>query len=185
MASISLDIAGYFEAAFGYRTPAFNFEPLPERKAYADLGSPYFSKDALGREYYMPIMLDGMELPSAVIRITGAKEIVETPLQGHRGSVKEIINIEDYRITIRGLIISETPEYPEAVVNQLRKIFEKNVPVELRCPITDIFLVTPERKGFDKVVLYGIDFPEITGVMNVRPYELIMKSDEPFDMIID
>lgn len=180
----SIDILGLFQQYFGYR-PAFNFEPAPDRKEYADLGSPYFKRDATGREYYMPITLGGIELPNAMMRISGQKEILKTPLQGQRGTVKELINIDDYQITIRGLIIGEQPEYPEDMVKQLRKLYERNEAIELRCPISDIFLVTPEREGFDKVVIEAIDFPEVNGTMNVRPYEIRLISDEEFDLFID
>lgn len=181
----SLDILGLFEQYFGYRPVNFNFPPAPVPNKYADLGSKYFSRDATGREYYMPIFLGKMELPNAVMRISGQKEILKTPLQGQRGTVKELINIDDYQITIRGLIIGEEPKYPEGLVKRMRALYERNEAVELRCPISDIFLVTPERKGFDKVVIEAIDFPEVNGTMNVRPYEIRLISDEEFDLFID
>jgi hypothetical protein len=190
---MTLSIPALFEQAFGYRSRAFEpqFKPQsPERTIdnpyYSGRslnGSPYTAVDKVtGREYYMPVTLGGMSLPFPVVSVTCRKHIIETPLVERRGTVKELISIEDWDIKIKGLIVSTSDVYPEEAVTQLRDLFERNEAIEMQNAITDIFLITPDRKGSDLVVIKDISFPEVRGVMNVRAYELSLVSDAPFDL---
>lgn len=208
MAEISFDLAELFEKAFGYKTNAFNPEfppaagfPAPLRNEQGGHGSPYYAKDAAGREYYMPVtliysdknqnedpgdtggQLKKWELPFPVVSISTRKTIIETSLTERRGTVKELINTEDYEITIKGLIINDANEFPERAVNILRTVYEQNATLSIQCPLTDVFLLRPDRKGSDHVVIKQLKFPAVTGIKNVRPYELILISDEPFNLI--
>ena len=225
MAEITFSLAALFEQTFGYKTPAFDpkFNNVvgdsalsPGRKENGAQGSPYYSNDALGREYYMPVTItytdssqnngliggDGSftpgttnpggggtgiqtkwDLPYPVVSITSKKTIVETPLTGRRGTVKELINIQDYEITVRGFIIGSTNEFPESDVTTLRTIYEQNAALSIQCPLTDIFLLRPDRSGSDQVVIRDLSFPAINGVKNVRAYQLRMVSDEPFSLV--
>ena len=97
--------------------------------------------------------------------------------------MKELINITDYEIVIRGFIIGAGNEFPENEVTALRTVYEKNVALSIQCPLTDIFLLRPDRKGSDKVVITDLVFPAVTGVKNVRPYELRLVSDEEFNLV--
>ena len=118
-----------------------------------------------------------------MISISGRKTIVETPLTERRGTVKELINIEDYEIVIKGFIIGATNDFPENDVAILRNIYEQNSALSIQCPLTDIFLLRPDRSGSDQVVIKDLRFPGIKAVKNVCPYELHMVSDEPFNLI--
>ena len=226
MAEISLSIADLFEKTFGYKTGAFDpkFKHLKgnggidslDRTEFGAHGSEYYTDDALGREYFMPVkityadesgrgndstltdvtggssgsvkggeigVLKDWYLPYPVISITSRKTIIETPLTERRGTVKELVNIRDYEIVIKGFIISESNEFPENDVTTLRTIYEQNTAISIQCPLTDIFLLRPDRSGSDQVVIQELKFPAIAGVKNIRPYELHMLSDEPFNLI--
>ncbi len=208
MAELSFNLADLFEEAYGYRSAAFDmqFDPvagdsgLPgTRTEQGALGSPYYSHDGLSKEYYMPVTISyersagnegsagtgttDWDLPHPVIAINSRKTIVETALTERRGTVKELINVQDYDIVIKGFIINATHEFPEQMVTRLRTIYEQNEPLSIKCPLTDIFLVRPDRKGSDKVVIKELKFPAVTGIKNVRPYELHLVSDEPFNLV--
>jgi len=109
--------------------------------------------------------------------------MVKTPLTRRRGPFKQYINIADYQRIRQGIIISKTNDFPEKEVKELRAIFEQKKALSIISPITDIFLNTQERQGFDKVVIEDFDFPETVGVTNVRGYELRCYSDEEFNLI--
>ena len=209
MAEISFSLTDLFERTFGYKTKAFdpNFKTSTglssRRKENGAQGSPYYSIDALGNEYYMPVSVtytdslkgNGLEsgdssgsvskweLPYPVISVTSRKTIVETPLTERRGTIKELINIQDYEIVIKGFIIGNANEFPETEVTRLRNIYEQNVALSIQCPLTDIFLLRPDRSGSDQVIMRELTFPSITGVKNVRPYQVRMVSDEPFNLV--
>lgn len=201
--SIDLSLADVFAEAFGYKTNAFKpeFSKLPPQKKIGSKGSDYYSPNFLGQEYYLPVRLMYIEsatpgvspggdkktidiyLPHPVITVTGRKTIIETPLTERRGTVKEIISLNDYEIIIKGLIIGADNEYPEEEVMKLRDVFEMNVAVSISNPITDIFLMSHATSGSDKVVIKELSFPEVVGKQNVRPYQMTMISDAPFNLI--
>jgi hypothetical protein len=89
----------------------------------------------------------------------------------------------DYEITIKGFIVATTHEFPEDAVASLQAIYELNEAISIQCPLTDIFLLRPDRSGSDQVVIKELKFPAVTGVKNIRPYELKLLSDEPFNLI--
>ena len=89
----------------------------------------------------------------------------------------------DYEIVVKGFIIKEGNEFPEQKVTMLRRIYEQQAPVSVKCPLTDIFLLRPDRSGSDQVVLSELKLPGVTGVKNVWPYELHMISDAPFNLL--
>lgn len=175
-------------------------------------GSPYYKIDAAGREYYMPVEVnvgfekmpgkeityaqalgvtntDGSlagrwDLPYPVISISSRKCIIETPLTDRRGTVKELINIEDYRITIRGFIVNhKANELPEDDILTMRKLYELNVAIKISNPLLDAFLISEERDGSDLVVIKDLQFRESPGVKNVKGYIMELASDEPFNLI--
>ena len=206
MAEIFFNLADLFEQTFGYKTSAFapEFAPvagehMSTRTEQGFHGSPYYAQDQLGVEYFMPVtltysdtnaetessptLLKKWNLPFPVASITSRKTIVETSLTERRGTVKELINIQDYEIVIKGFIIGNNDEFPENDVTALRTIYEQNTALSIQCPLTDTFLLRPDRSGSDQVVIQAIKFPAITGVKNVRAYELHMLSDEPFNLI--
>lgn len=197
MSTIHFHLADIFEQTFGYRSGAFDpdFEQQTKNEQpvkNSALGASYYSTDMLSREYYMPVTVvynSGggsveWKLPHPVVAISSRKTIIETPMTERRGTVKELINVQDYDIVIKGFILNAKSEFPEQDVTPLRNIYEINEPVSIKCPVTDIFLLRPDRKGSDKVVIKELKFPPVTGIKNIRPYELHMVSDEPFNLNI-
>lgn len=206
--AIDLTLSTIFEKAFGYTSRAFDPTITPVqgdsikdigRVELGATGARYYDADANGTEYYLPVkisypqdtVVDGRPagklvdwwLPYPVISVTSKKTIVETPLTERRGFVHEYINIDSYEINIKGFIIGNTNEFPESDVAMLRELYEVNAPVFISNPITDIFLLRPDRSGSDQVIIKELRFPEVKGIKNVRPYELVMASDEPFNLI--
>lgn len=197
MAEISLSIAELFEKAFGYLPTAFERQleaGLPRKKDPKTPDSPYaneltarkgsylVAKDKFGFEYYMPVTLGDLPLEHPVVSVNCKKTLVETALTERQGTVKELISSEDWEITIRGLIISKDGGFPEDEMQELTDLFYKKESLELKCPITDIFLVHAEKEGKAYVVIKEMSLPEVKGIMNVRPYELKLVSDSPFNL---
>jgi hypothetical protein len=200
---------GYKTRAFEPQFRQLKGNNPPERKEQGAGGSPYYANDALGTEYYMPVTLTYPDmssrqetppgvtatnnnsfsvhkkwnLPYPIISIESKKTIVETALTERRGTVKELIAIKDYEITIKGFLIAPTHEFPEQDVTTLRTIYEQNTAISIQCPLTDIFLLRPDRSGSDQVVISELKFHAIIGIKNIRPYELKMLSDEPFNLL--
>lgn len=194
------DLAGIFEQVYGYETDSFNLSVNTlDYKQTAAKGSPYYAKDLLGREYFLPATIiyttyttsefgtkapagKKFSLPYPVISVTGRKTIVETQLTERVGTVKELINVQDYEIIIKGFLINNEDDFPEDDMATLIEIFESQYPVQLQNALTDIFLVNPDRKGSDNAVIKDLSFPEVRGIKNVKPYQLTLVSDAIFSL---
>lgn len=164
--------------------------PQPRQEYIEKTGTRLWAQDWRGRWYFMPVFVkhpdikaaDGtttMELPHAVISITGQKTIVETPLVGRKGSVKELINIDDYKITIAAFIQSTDGTYPAEEIARMKDLFKINESVELISALTDLIL-----DENDKVVITDIEFPAVPGIEDGAAVRIECVSDQPFEMII-
>lgn len=184
MARVSWSLPTIFQQVFGYQSEALvELEEQPIAKASSKLGSPFYGIADTGREYFLPVTLGGVELPFPVLRLQARKKLIETEMVEVGASAIEYIGIDNYFISIRGLILGNGRNFPEDKVQELRDLFVRNEPLSLRNAVTDIFLITKERKGFDYVVIKDFDFPPAPGVKNVRGYEINMISHTPFSLI--
>lgn len=164
-----------------FKTP----EGPESTQAYADNGAVLRKYDLLGNYYFMPVVFSAngrdYEIDCALVSLQLKKTIVETPLVGQRGSVKELISCQDYQVSITGCLISgEKGFWPEDRVNALRELYEINDAVSLKCALTDCFFDED-----DKVVITEMSFPNPDQVEDVVPVSLQCVSDRVFELKID
>lgn len=176
------DLGILFQKAFGITLPKYD---LNSQKASSDQSSKYGSSiyrktDAMGRYYFMPVELGGLELQYPVIRIQGRKILQETVMTERKGSVIEGIAMENYRIYIRGFMVDHGGLYPEDQIYALKEAWERNESLPLRSVLTDIFL-----ESEDRVVITDFSLPEVKGVEHVKPYEINLVSDSIFTLEIE
>lgn len=172
-----------------------NIPVAPALERYTSGGAPMRTEDHLGRLYFMPVYIgvDGatIEIPHAVISFTSKKTIVETPLVGRNGSVKELISTDDYEISITGVIESkDRRNYPEVEVKQLQQLYERNEAVELICALGDLLLgdrVQEDQRsgGNTMIVLKSCRFPAVEAVEYAQVIELAAVSDQSFELEIE
>lgn len=166
-----------FKNAFGLVQPII--PKAPARIEQSSQGQPYYATDALGREFFLPIRLDGYLVPFAVMSVNCKKTIVKTPMPERGGSVKELISLDDYVFNIKGLIINEVNEYPEADIIAIHDIFKKNASVSLRSVLSDIFL----NGDFDhNVTIKELKWPANAAVEHAKPFEMECESDMIFTL---
>ncbi len=147
-------------------------------------------KDRLGRWYFMPVSLiyttsEGenktIELERAEIKtITAKKNIVETPLVGRKGAVRELISSEDFKVSIRAVVRTENGTYPADQIVELKELYNVNEAVELKSVLTD--LLFDEN---DKVVITDMSFPETPGVEDEQEVQIECVTDKPFELTIN
>lgn len=170
---IQLDLNALFQSAFGYVAMPY---PQGEFAFNPVAGLENIQKnDILGRPVPMPVALNSYTLPNAVIEIAGKKSIQETPLAGNkeRGTVKELISVNDYKVNIKGIIVNqESDNFPGGDVSTLYELHELSEPVTIECPVTDLFFI-------NQVVIKKIRLPEINGT-HAQAYEIEAISDEDF-----
>ena len=114
-----------------------------------------------------------------MISIEGTKNIVRTPLIGRRGSVKELISIGDYKISIAAFIKSTDGSYPEAQITRMKELYNINESVELISVLTDLLL----EEG-DRIVITDIQYPPTPGIEDGQAVTIECETDTSFELII-
>ena len=153
----------------------------------SNLGQPFYAKNLLGMEMFMPITLihkkDNVEkkllLQNTIISMKMKKTIVETPLINRKGTVKEQISIDDWDIGIKGMIVSADNEYPDDAVTELRDFVNINEALDIASVLTAIFLNEDE-----KVVIRDFELSEMRGIQHAQGFTMSLISDVQFELII-
>lgn len=148
-----------------------------------------------GVEIWLPVRLYLSEpqasiayLPYSVIRISGKKYIVRTPMAERRGTVKEQYGIEDYSISIKGFLIGENKQFPEKEIDNLKQVYEAGIAVKLDNALTNIFLTGTKisQQEQQRVVILDVDMPEVQGGRkHVRPFTMQLESDSVFTLELE
>lgn len=165
------------------KEPEYQYEgQAKDVRTHSDLGSVLRKQDAQGRYYFMPVVLERKgkeyEIPNSVISFTGKKNIVETAMVGRKGSVKELINIDDYEISIQGVVQSD--DFPEAELVELNELYNINESVILKCALTNVFL-----EEDDKVVIKSLDVSDMKGTDSFVIIKMSLITDRNFELIIE
>jgi hypothetical protein len=164
--------------------PYDDLEPAGQFQEFTGKGSRLYKQDFRGRWYFMPVVFESggkeYEIPDAVLSITGKKTVVETPMVGRKGSVKELINIDDYKVSIAGYIQSTDGSYPEDAIDEMRELFNINQSVELDCALTDLLF-----DDDDMVVIPDMSFPSTPGVEDGQLIQIECVTDKAFELIIE
>lgn len=151
----------------------------------------------LGTPLVMPVKIDGYQLPNEpLITITGDKKIIRTALNGansagrvqHRGSVKELISVNDYQVKITGRLMHEPVysgthtnarpypnAYPSQEMRELIRIYESRRSVKIDCALTQLF-------GIEYIAISRVSFPGEAGMHNNQRYEITGYSDEDYEI---
>lgn len=168
-----------YQTVFGYRAQPFpqgaisGFIQSPAERL-SKLGAVLFKRDANGSEAFCPVVISHngkkYELPYSTISVGMRKRIESTPMPGRKGTVKELINIEDYVFTIQGIVLGE--DLPEEELRQLDELFNINEPVKLENAFSEIFL-----QRDNTVVIETADYPDMRGVIGAQAYSFKVVSD--------
>ena len=133
--------------------------------------------------YFVPVTLsyknEKFPLPNEpLVSLSLAKTIVETATVGkdRKGTVKEYITTEDYKISFRGVCFNEEDieDYPSEQVKALNKLFNIDDALEVESnPFLELF-------GIRSIVLKDIQFDEMAGQQGMQRYTISAASDQDF-----
>lgn len=187
------DLGQAYQQVFGYVRPPYPIEAIRNgvtllnpvglvRGKVKALRGAFRLGSSLGPDYSFPTELAGFQLPNEpTIRITGGKKIIETKLtrldaqgQLNRQNVLEEINLNNYRIRLRGIIMDDNnpDEYPEEIMLRIAEICTQSGSVSIKCPpLTTIW-------GISQIAIEDFDFHEVRGNPGVQGYDIIGYSDE-------
>lgn len=181
------DLSELYKLAFGYNRPpypilvaqskTFGVGHIGTVKAFQ---GQFKASSILGNEYTMPVGLDGYRIPQEpAVAISGGKNVIETQLNrgARKQNVLEEVNLNNYQLDIRGLIINEDglDEYPEEAVRRLKEICEKPGAITITNALTSIW-------GIDKIQILNFRFFEVRGNAAVQAFHIEGLSDQDFDL---
>ena len=148
--------------------------------------------DFLGQEIWLPVRFIGLDfakfntsellLPYAVVKISGKKKVIKTPLPERGGNVIEEYSIDSYDIQITGFLIDKNRIFPDAELDILHKLYLSSDAIRLDNALTNIFL----QEGGYGVFIEAFELPEVEGGRkHVRPFALRLTSDSLFTLELE
>lgn len=134
-----------------------------------------------GQDIWFPIQLRGyrktepfsINVDACTISVNAVNTIISTPVVERMGTVNEIVNLDDYKFTIRGFLIGKNRKVPEDDIENLLELRNSTREKTLHGGFPEIFLDATCR-----IVVSELEFPEVQGQTHwIRPFTLTCKSD--------
>ena len=118
---------------------------------------------------------DAVVLQTVLMEINQQKVLVKTQITGRTGAVKEYISDDDYRITIRGAIVSPYGNYyPKEDAQKLLRYLQVQGSLAASSQLLKIF-------GIDNIVIESYNIADKMGTRNMIPFEIYACSDLPIE----
>jgi hypothetical protein len=142
---------------------------------------PKVADSYLGTPVFDNIVLDiddnNLRIDTVLIDVSQTKNIVKTAIQGLSGTIKEYIADGDYEISIKGIIVNESNEYPTADISSLLEICKKNENIRVTSNFLQLF-------GIDDIIIesYTLKQDEFS---NTQQFELSCVSDKPVELLLN
>lgn len=77
------------------------------------------------------ITFSDVTLITVLLNVSRPKNIVKTVIEGRDGSIKEYIGLDDYHVTINGIINGDNGHYPIDEVRALADVLDASIPIEV------------------------------------------------------
>lgn len=121
-----------------------------------------------------------IEFIDAKVKVVPENTIKCTPLVNRNGSVKELIQASDYKVTISGsLMVDSMHEFPYNELKLLNSILKKQESIRVVNAYLDIF-------GINQMVFQSGNFDQSAAqFVNVMPFSLDFLSDEDYGFLVE
>lgn len=160
-----------------YKQPADN--PNPNGKiVLTKNGQPLNKAGLYGKDIWFPIQLwqskdNFLDIDYCTTNVVMSKTIIRTAVAERKGTVKEMFNVDDYKFTIKGMLIGKNRQFPEDQISQLKNLFETTQPVMLNGGYVELFLIESNQ-----VAITSLEFPDTEGkAVWARPFVMTCESD--------
>lgn len=120
-----------------------------------------------------------IQLPDAtLVEFSRSKNIVKTQVPGRDGTVKELISLDDWSISVKAVAVNiERLEYPHEYINRLLAFLEHKGALEV---VSEHFA----QKGIQYVAVESVHLPQVEGFPSLAPIQLQLSSDVPVELRI-
>lgn len=158
------------------------------------LGTPIrkYTDEKLGRYEFMPVTINSIDIPNALIIINGEKEIIETNVLGAitgfdangkpsitGATVFEKAFTKPYEITVIATLIGDNGIYPEQEMWQLTNLWKEDDVVTLKCALTEFFIPKTNNALITKISVL-----DNAGSENVEVIQFSLRSNIEFNLEI-
>jgi len=150
--------------------------------AISKLNTPVYSDFAFDGGSYTDdanntVTYDGIRFDTVLMSVEQAKNIVTTQISGRDGTVKEYVGLDDYRITVQGVLTGSNGEYPKVDAQTLITILNAATPLTVTANFLAYFNIT-------SVVVADYSFPQVEGSNSIQPFAITLLSDNSIDYVI-
>lgn len=166
--------------------PGITKNPRPRGTIHYSKKNISFNKSgAYGQDIWFPVELKGgkmlggewtalnINIDACTVSVNMATTVVSTAVVERKGTVNEIVNIDDYKFTIRGFLIGKNRTVPEDKIRALVDLKESTMEKTLHGGYPEIFLDESCR-----IIITELEFPEVQGGSHwIRPFTMTCKSD--------
>ena len=118
-----------------------------------------------------------MQFDAVLCTVSQAKKIIKTEIQGFNGTVKEYIGMDDYEVSINGIIAGANGVYPMENVLELKRMLDAPVPI----PVTSNFL---NNLDIFNIVVADYTLPQEAGGYSTQNFSISAISDTPLELQI-
>ncbi len=155
----------------------FNDIPTDAIVATSYLGTPIYDQLIFPAEGNEEIELsEDFALSDIIIQVSRPKVIITTPIQGREGDVNEFISNGDYRLTIRGFLVSEDQlVQPVEQLTTLNNIASFPGAVAVASGFLNVFQI-------ESLVIDEFDIGQIAGYRNELPFSMTCRSEQPIEL---
>lgn len=136
------------------------------------LGQFYSTSLSMGRTE----AANDLHFDAAVCCVMREKHIVATPIAGRNGTIKELVQADDYDIELQLDLICTDDRYPEQQLRELVDMADANAEVYLDSDFLRIF-------DIDRAVVQSIEVQQATH-SNVQRVLLHLKSDDAYNVAV-
>jgi Domain of unknown function (DUF6046) len=123
------------------------------------------------------ISFEAIELKTALVSVSQAKQIIKTQIQGRDGSVKEYIGDDDYNVQIVGTLTGANGVQPLNDLINLKKLLNAPIPLDVSCE----YLYS---LGIFKLVVESYDLPQDAGGISYQTFTINCISEIPKELRI-
>lgn len=131
------------------------------------LGLPIFQKVVFKQSGKEPLFLG-----DTLVSFSLSRTIVKTQVNGLDGTIKEFISNNDYKVNIKGFLVSDNPyKAPEKQIRAFRQWFaETKRQIQVEGRMFDVLRIS-------SIVVEDFDLPKLPGYVGLQPYEINALSD--------
>lgn len=154
---------------------------VDEPIAMSTLNTPVYSDLTFNGKTYIDDAGNSVTIPTinfqtVLLIVDQSKNIVTTQISGRDGTVKEYIGLDDYRITVMGVITGGNGEYPSVEVSDFIKVLKAGVPIKVTANYLTQFDISD-------VVVSDFSFPQTEGSNSMQVFNCTLLSDNTVEAI--